>query len=196
MRFHLAQVNLAYARAPIEDPLLADFVARIDEINALAEISPGFVWRYRSDAGYPRELGDPRVLFNMSVWESVEALHAFTYRSVHTELFAARRKWFGDVKESIGLVSMGMWWVPAGELVKGWANRHLGALERWLEGREFIATNELTVADILMSHVLCIVQDPALLEPYPRVRAYRERCMSRSAWKKTLEAYDARVQKA
>jgi len=80
--------------------------------------------------------------------------------------------------------------------VLGWVNRHLGGLERWLEGREFIATNEFTVADILMSHVLCIVQDPALLEPYPRVRAYRERCLSRPAWKKTVDAYNARVEKA
>lgn len=116
MRFHLAQVNLAYARAPVDDPLLADFVARIEEINALAERSPGFIWRYRSDAGYPQEFGDTRVLFNMSVWESVEDLHAFTYRSVHAELFAARKKWFGDVKESIGLAGMALWWVPAGEL--------------------------------------------------------------------------------
>jgi glutathione S-transferase len=82
------------------------------------------------------------------------------------------------------------------DFVKGWANRQLSALERWLEGREFIATKEFTVADILLSHVLCIVQDSALLEPYPRVGAYRDRCMSRSAWKKTLEAYNARVQKA
>jgi heme-degrading monooxygenase HmoA len=116
MSFHLAQVNLAYGRAPIDDPLLADFVARIEEINTLAERSPGFIWRYRSDAGYPQEFGDPRVLFNMSVWESVEALHAFTYRTDHAELFAARKKWFSDVKEGIGLVGMAMWWVPAGEL--------------------------------------------------------------------------------
>ncbi len=79
--------------------------------------------------------------------------------------------------------------------LKGWASRHLGALERWLEGREFIATTEFTVADILMAHVLCLVQDPALLETHPRVAAYRARCTSRPAWMKTLEAYRARVQK-
>ena len=81
------------------------------------------------------------------------------------------------------------------DFLKGWANRHLGALERWLEGREFIATHAFTVADILMSHVLCLVQDPALLEPHPRVAAYRTRCLSRPAWAKTVEAYHARVQK-
>lgn len=81
------------------------------------------------------------------------------------------------------------------EFVTGWAKRHLNGLERWLEGREFSATNEFTVADILMSHVLSIAQGSALLEAYPRVRDYRERCMSRPAWKKTLEAYNARVQK-
>jgi hypothetical protein len=114
--FHLAQVNLAYGLAPVGDPLLADFVARIDEINALAERSPGFIWRYRSDGGYPQEFGDSRVLFNMSVWESVEALHAFTYRTDHAELYAARKKWFGDVKASLGLVGIALWWIPAGEL--------------------------------------------------------------------------------
>jgi len=95
MAFHLAQVNIAYSRAPQDDPLLADFVAQLDAINQLADVSPGFVWRYLSDSRDPaqREFSDPRVLFNMSVWDSLEALHAFTYRSNHGKVFAARKKW-------------------------------------------------------------------------------------------------------
>ncbi|MDN3578178.1 DUF3291 domain-containing protein [Chitinimonas viridis] len=116
MSYHLAQVNLAYAREPIDAPLMADFVARIAEINALAEASPGFVWRYQTDAGYPQEFGDQLVLFNMSVWDSVEALHAYTYRSAHAEVFAARKRWFEDIKAKLGLPHMALWWVKAGEL--------------------------------------------------------------------------------
>jgi heme-degrading monooxygenase HmoA len=124
--FHLAQVNVAYARGDENDPVMAEFIARLDEINALAERSPGFVWRYVSDTRDPsqRELQDPRVLFNMSVWESVEALHAFTYRTQHAKVFAARKKWFDEWKERVGSLGelgegvpfLALWWLPAGQL--------------------------------------------------------------------------------
>ncbi len=123
---HLAQVNLAYARASQDDPLLADFIAHLDAINALAETSPGFIWRYLSDTRDPaqRELNDPRVLFNLSLWDSIESLHAFTYRSNHARVFAARRKWFDDWKDQVHKVSelgagtpaVALWWIPAGQL--------------------------------------------------------------------------------
>jgi len=80
------------------------------------------------------------------------------------------------------------------DFVFGWAQRHLDALERWLEDRPFIATAEFTVADILMSHVLTQSEDAALWEPHPRVRDYRERCLSRPAWRKTLTRYCERVE--
>jgi glutathione S-transferase len=77
----------------------------------------------------------------------------------------------------------------------GWANRVLGSLERWLAGREFVATGEFTVADILMAHVLSAgVKDEALVAPYPGVVAYRDRCLARPAWRRTLDAYFARVE--
>lgn len=82
------------------------------------------------------------------------------------------------------------------EFMLQWANRHLANLERWLEGREFVATDMFTVADILMSHVLSEVQDDDLFEPYPRVLAYRERCKSRPAWRRTIDSYCARVEAA
>ena len=127
MAYHLAQVNLAYMRAPQDDPLLADFVAQLDAINGLAETSPGFVWRFK-DADTrdenQREFEDPRVLFNMSVWESVDALHAFTYRTQHAKVFAARRKWFEEWKDVAravrelgeGTPGVALWWVPAGHI--------------------------------------------------------------------------------
>ncbi len=126
MTHHLAQVNLAYMRAPQDDPLLADFVAQLDAINALAESSPGFVWRYIADTRIQtdREFLDGRVLFNMSVWESIQALHTFTYRSNHAKVFAARAKWFEEWKDKVrmvqelgeGVPGVGLWWVPAGHL--------------------------------------------------------------------------------
>jgi glutathione S-transferase len=80
-------------------------------------------------------------------------------------------------------------------LVK-WATRQLGALERWLDGRTWIATDELTVADILMSHVLAAVVDDGLLEPFAGVRAYRDRCLARPAWRRTIDRYCERVEPA
>lgn len=75
-----------------------------------------------------------------------------------------------------------------------WAKHLFTGLERWLEGREFVATDTFTVADILMSHVLTEVRDERLLEPYGNVRNYRDRCLSRAAWRRTMERYLARVE--
>ena len=117
-RYQLAQANVAYMLAPHDDPRLADYMARLDEINQLADASPGFVWRYLTDSRDPkqREFADPRVLFNMSVWESIDALHAYTYRTAHAEVYAARRRWFVDVKAVLGGHALAMWWIPAGTL--------------------------------------------------------------------------------
>jgi glutathione S-transferase len=76
----------------------------------------------------------------------------------------------------------------------GWANRHLGNLERWLDGRQYVATDTFTVADILMAHVLAVVKDASLLEPYANVRAYRDRCLTRPAWQRTIERYYQNVE--
>ena len=80
------------------------------------------------------------------------------------------------------------------QFMVAWAKRLFTGLERWLEGREFVATDTFTVADILMSHVLTEVRDERLLEPYGNVRNYRDRCLSRAAWRRTMERYLARVE--
>ena len=108
--FHLAQVNIARAKAPLGDPLLADFVSRIEEVNAAAEAAPGFVWRYRDDAESPTA-ADPRLLFNMSVWESPEALASYVRSPRHMEVMRRRAEWF----ERIAGPSLALWWTPAGE---------------------------------------------------------------------------------
>src|SRR5262245_20566973 len=101
-----------------DDPRLADYMVRLDEINQIADRSPGFVWRYLTDSRDPtqREFSDPRVLFNMSVWASIDALHAYTYRTIHAEVYAARRQWFVDVKGVLGGHALALWWVPVGTL--------------------------------------------------------------------------------
>jgi heme-degrading monooxygenase HmoA len=95
--FHLAQINIGRLVAPIDDPQIAEFVAQLDTINQLAESSPGFIWRMQSEQGNATDIpynDDPFMISNLSVWESIEDLQAFTYRSQHIRVFRDRRKWF------------------------------------------------------------------------------------------------------
>src|SRR5271169_3409705 len=97
MTFHLAEINIGRLLAPTDDPKIASFVAQLDRINALAEASPGFVWRLKSDSGNATDIdynGDPLVIVNMSVWESVEALRDYVYASHHIQVFRDRARWF------------------------------------------------------------------------------------------------------
>lgn len=115
--YHLAQVNIARMRAPLDDPLMADFVARLDEINALADRSPGFIWRLQSEGGeapatYLRPYEDERILFNLSVWESIEQLKEYVYTTAHGEVMRKRREWFEKFKG----MYQALWWVKAGHI--------------------------------------------------------------------------------
>ncbi len=113
--YDIAEVNIARMRAPLESPEMAGFVARLSEINALADHSPGFVWRLQTeegDATYLRPYDDDRILFNLSVWKTVEALRHYVYKSAHSELIRGRRQWF-ELFESAQLA---LWWVPAGHI--------------------------------------------------------------------------------
>jgi hypothetical protein len=112
---HLAQVNIGRIKGPIDGPIMAGFVSRLDEINALAERSPGFVWRLQTPAGNATELrpyDDDTILINMSVWESLEELRAYVFDSAHRELLLKRRDWF----EKFEGVYAALWWVPAGHV--------------------------------------------------------------------------------
>src|SRR5262252_9388070 len=102
-------------RAPLDDPIMAGFVARLDEINALADRSPGFVWRLQTDAGnatYLRPYDDDRILVNMSVWETLEDLRHYVYHTAHAELLRQRHAWF----EKFAGAFAALWWVPAGHI--------------------------------------------------------------------------------
>ena len=115
MAFHLAQVNIARLVAPLDDPRIAGFVSQLDAINTLAEAAPGFVWRLQSDSGNATDIpysDDPLELVNMSVWESVESLRDFVYRSGHLQVFRDRAKWFEKQSKPYYC----LWWIPAGHI--------------------------------------------------------------------------------
>ena len=111
--FQLAQVNLAWARYPLDDPRMAEFVNAIDRINAVGDRSPGCVWRFRTGAGDAtgvRVLDDPRILFNLTVWRSVDDLRRYAYRTEHAAFFRRRREWFVPPPKP----PLALWWVPEG----------------------------------------------------------------------------------
>jgi hypothetical protein len=110
--FELAQLNIAYLKAPIDSPLLADFVANLERINLLAEATEGFRWRLQSDEGDAtslRPFGED-VIVNMSVWRDLEALRKFVYNSAHAEILKRRREWFAHAPQAHAV----LWWVPVG----------------------------------------------------------------------------------
>jgi len=112
-QYHLAQVNTATLRAPLDDPSMADFVAQIREINAIADADPGFVWRLRSegaeDATSIRAFEDQRILITLTVWQSLEALSNYVYHGGHGAIMRDRRRWFERSDQPI----LALWWVPA-----------------------------------------------------------------------------------
>jgi heme-degrading monooxygenase HmoA len=114
--WQLAQINIGRFLAPTDDPRLADFMDALDRINALAEGQPGFVWRLTGEgsnnATEIRVFDDPMMAMNMSVWESLEALAAFVYRSDHREVMRRRREWFEVPAEAF----QALWWVSAGRV--------------------------------------------------------------------------------
>ncbi|WP_373388472.1 DUF3291 domain-containing protein [Pseudomonas alcaligenes] len=111
-RYHLAQLNIASMKEPLESPGMADFVNNLARINALAEASPGYVWRLQDEAGDAtaiRPFGD-EVLVNLSLWRDVQSLSDYVYKSAHTEMLKRRREWFAKVEQA----HMVLWWVTAG----------------------------------------------------------------------------------
>jgi len=112
---HLAQVNIALPVEPLTSPRLANFVNALEEINALADAAPGFLWRMQTedgDATAVRAFDDDRLIVNMSLWTSLDALADYVYRGGHVEIMRRRREWFSPMREAY----QALWWLPAGEL--------------------------------------------------------------------------------
>ena len=109
--FLIAQLNIAHLRAPLDSPLVADFVAALAPVNAHADTAPGFVWRLQhqdGDATPIRAFDDEMVVINMSVWTSIEALTDFVYQSTHRQVLAHRREWFERLTDA----HLVLWWIP------------------------------------------------------------------------------------
>ena len=120
--FHLAEINIGRLRAAVDDPMIADFVANLDRINALADGAPGFIWRLVGEGDNATEIqpdaGDPLMALNMSVWTDPQALGAFVYRSDHIAIMRRRAEWFEKIE-----LYMALWWVPIGHrpnVEEGW----------------------------------------------------------------------------
>lgn len=113
MSWSLAQVNIARMKEPLDSPLLSTFVARLDEINSLADNAPGFIWRlqgYGGDATSIRVYEDELILVNLSVWQSPEHLRHYVYKTVHAEVMKQRRTWF----ERMDQLYYALWWIKTG----------------------------------------------------------------------------------
>ncbi len=111
-RWHIAQINVARFRVARSLPVNAEFEAALDQVNALAEASPGFVWRMLGEGENAdgAVFSDPSITINMTVWETIEQLAAFAYRNAtHRAVMRRRKEWFVDLPAYLAL-----WWVRAG----------------------------------------------------------------------------------
>ncbi len=115
MTYHLAQLNIARFRLPMEHPVNKDFVENLDKINALAEEQDGFIWRMVGDGNNAvsvRAFDDPDQISNLSVWAGIESLSAFVYRNkTHRAIMRRRAEWFESIDFHLVL-----WWIPTGSI--------------------------------------------------------------------------------
>jgi len=113
--YQIAQINIARMLAPIDYPIMAEFVSQLPPINALADGSPGFVWRLQTESGDATSIkvyDDDFIIVNLTVWEGVDALREFVYKSAHSGVLRDRKHWF----EKFDGPYFALWWVPAGHL--------------------------------------------------------------------------------
>ncbi len=136
MPYQLAQINIATTRYPLDSAEMKEFVDALEHINALAESSPGFVWRLTGDdnnATEFRPFNDDRIIVNMSVWSDPESLKNYVYNSVHTDYLRRRKEWFTIMREAYTV----LWWVESG---------HMPSIEEAKAKLESLRVNGSTVA--------------------------------------------------
>ena len=112
--YHLAQLNIARMKFELDSPELSDFVEKLDEINALADRAPGFIWRLKTDEGDATSIDyfGADTLVNMSVWKDVPSLHAYVYKTAHAKIMSRRKEWFHRVEAAYTV----LWWIPPSHL--------------------------------------------------------------------------------
>ena len=112
--YHIAQINIGRIKGVnIDDPIMKEFKENLDTINLLAEQSKGFVWRLKDDSNNATNLNpynDEQVIINVSVWETIEDLETFVYKTLHTDFLRRRKEWF----HSFGKAYAAMWWIKPG----------------------------------------------------------------------------------
>lgn len=115
MEYHLAQLNIAKMKFPLDDPQMADFVNNLDRINGIAESAEGFIWRLKDEQNNATSIkiyNDDFLIVNMSVWSNIDSLFQFTYQSAHVEIFKRRKEWFEKMTD----MHMCLWYLPKGNL--------------------------------------------------------------------------------
>ncbi len=115
MKYELAQINIGRILGPIDGPIMAEFVANLDRINALADGSKGFIWRLKDESNSATSISpfeDDYIIVNMSVWSSLDDLFEFTYQSAHVEIFKRRKEWFSKMTD----MHMAFWYIPEGSI--------------------------------------------------------------------------------
>ncbi len=114
MNYNIAEINIARMKGvDINDPIMKEFVENLDAVNQIAESSEGFIWRLKDDNNNATSLNpydDEQVIINVSVWESIETLENFMYKTFHSEFLKRRKEWF----VAYGTAHTAMWWVTAG----------------------------------------------------------------------------------
>ena len=132
MPYHLAQLNIGRILFPMDTPEMSGFKDNLDRINALADSSEGFIWRLvgdgSNDATSLRPFDDDTLLVNMSVWQNLEDLKNYVYKSVHTDYLKRRAEWFEKMQDVIVV----LWWVPKG---------HIPTVQEAKERLEHLRTN-------------------------------------------------------
>lgn len=112
MDYNVAQVNIAKRLAPLDDPIMKDFIDNVDAINTIADQSLGFIWRMQNEDKVEgaRIFKDDSLIINISVWETIESLFNFTYKTNHLQVFKRKKEWFSK----IDFMHMAFWYVPVG----------------------------------------------------------------------------------
>jgi hypothetical protein len=148
---HLVQLNVGRIRHPTDDPRMAEFMGALDGVNALAERSPGFVWRLKDDSNNATSIQvtvDPTFLINMSVWETAEHLEHFVWNTVHKRIYAKKGNWF----EPMQTPHFVMWWIPAGHIpTPAEALARLAHLAQHGPGDQAFGWESLSNVELLMS---------------------------------------------
>jgi len=128
---HLAQLNIAKAKYSLEAPEIKEFVDNLEPVNKLAESSSGFIWRLQDESGDATSItafSDPDIIVNMSVWDSIESLKNFMFRTHHRDFLRRKKEWFHQIPDD----SYVLWWVP---------KNHIPTLQEAVEKLEFLRRN-------------------------------------------------------